>query len=322
MPTTGESNRDGPLVIIAGGGGFLGSAIARNFETRGWRVLTLGLGAPHGVTGRRVTHHEGLISRDLFAAAARQAGQPDIVIHSAGGASVGRSWEDPRGDFQLSVASTAEILDFIRQDAPGARLLLVSSAAVYGNQPKDVLSESDPAVPLSPYGLHKHVCEQLVMGETRMNGTAASIVRLFSIYGEGLRKQILWDILSRTRAAPGEPLELWGSGEETRDFLHAEDAAELIARAAGAAVPGKVRLFNGASGTAISVRDLAGQLLKAADLSVPLVFNGKTREGDPVHLRADPAYASSSLGFQPSVSLASGLKRYADWFNRESESEA
>ena len=322
MPTTGESNRDGPLVMIAGGGGFLGSAIARNFEARGWRVLTLGLGAPHGVTGRRVTHHEGLISRDLFAAAARQTGQPDIVIHSAGGASVGRSWEDPRGDFELSVASTAEILDFIRQDAPGARLLLVSSAAVYGNQPKEVLSESDPAVPLSPYGLHKHVCEQLVMGEARMNGTAASIVRLFSIYGEGLRKQILWDILSRTRAAPGEPLELWGSGEETRDFLHAEDAAELIARAAGAAVPGQVRLFNGASGTPISVRDLAGQLLQAADLSVPLVFNGKTREGDPVHLRADAAYASSSLGFQPSVSLASGLKRYADWFNRKSERAA
>jgi UDP-glucose 4-epimerase len=308
--------------MIAGGGGFLGSAIARNFAKRGWRVLTLGLGAPHGVSGLPVTHHEGLISRDLFAAAAKQAGQPDIVIHSAGGASVGRSWEDPRGDFELSVASTAEILDFIRQDAPSARLLLVSSAAVYGNQPKAVLSETDPAVPLSPYGLHKHVCEQLVMGEARMNGTAASIVRLFSIYGEGLRKQILWDILSRTRAAPGEPLELWGTGEETRDFLHAEDAAELIVRAAGAAVPGKVRLFNGASGTPISVRDLAGQMIQTAGLSVPLVFNGRTREGDPLHLRADASYASSSLGFRPTVSLALGLKRYADWFNRKSEREA
>lgn len=322
MPTIGESNGDGPLVMIAGGGGFLGSAIARNFAKRGWRVLTLGLGAPHGVSGLPVTHHEGLISRDLFAAAAKQAGQPDIVIHSAGGASVGRSWEDPRGDFELSVASTAEILDFIRQDAPSARLLLVSSAAVYGNQPKAVLSETDPAVPLSPYGLHKHVCEQLVMGEARMNGTAASIVRLFSIYGEGLRKQILWDILSRTRAAPGEPLELWGTGEETRDFLHAEDAAELIVRAAGAAVPGKVRLFNGASGTPISVRDLAGQMIQTAGLSVPLVFNGRTREGDPLHLRADASYASSSLGFRPTVSLALGLKRYADWFNRKSEREA
>nr|WP_300998578.1 NAD-dependent epimerase/dehydratase family protein [Hyphomonas sp.] len=309
------------MVVIAGGGGFLGSAIARQYIAHGWRVVTLGLGGPTGQTGRQVVHHEGLISRDLLSAAMRQNGKPNLVIHSAGGASVGRSWEDPRGDFELSVASTAEILDFLRQEGKGASLLLVSSAAIYGNQHKTTLSETDPAMPVSPYGLHKHICEQLIMGEARMTGLATAIVRLFSVYGEGLRKQILWDILNRAPANSEAAMELWGHGGETRDFLHADDAADLIRRAAAAARPGETCIFNGASGRPVSVRDLAAQLLKIAGHETKLVFNGRHREGDPEHLCANPARSFTELGFRPGIQLGEGLKRYVEWFIRQSGPE-
>lgn len=319
MPTTGENSVSPGLVMIAGGGGFLGTATARLMASQGWKVVTLGLGAPQGAFVRegRVHHAEGLIQRQLFHSAVAEHGKPDVIIHAAGGASVGRSWDDPRGDFNLSVGSTVEILDFIREEAPGARLVLVSSAAVYGNQGKPRLSESDPCAAMSPYGLHKHVCEELVTGEARMNGLDVSIVRLFSIYGEGLRKQILWDIMRRVTADPETTLELWGSGEETRDFVHVDDAAAILATLSATRGDGKVRLFNGGSGTAIRVRDLASMLVSAAGYETSLTFNGKARSGDPQHLVADAGHLRGALGFSPEVSLKAGLKRYADWYKTQ-----
>ena len=320
MTTTGGNSGSPGLVMIAGGGGFLGTATARLMASQGWKVVTLGLGAPQDafVRAGNVHHAEGLIQRQLFHAAMADHGKPDVIIHAAGGASVGRSWDDPRGDFNLSVGSTVEILDFIREEAPETRLVLVSSAAVYGNQGKDRLSESDPCEAMSPYGLHKHVCEELVTGEARMNGLDVSIVRLFSIFGEGLRKQLLWDIMRRVSADPETTLDLWGSGDETRDFVHVDDAAAILATlSAKPGGKGTVRLFNGGSGTAISVRELASMLVKAAGYDTPLSFNGKARSGDPVNLVADATHLRGDLGFSPKVSLEAGLKRYADWFKTQ-----
>ena len=316
MAITGSNNDQAPLAMIAGGGGFLGSATAARFVAAGWRVTTLGLGAPHGALADNVSHHEGLLQRGLFSAAAEQDGAPDLIIHAAGGASVGRSWEDPRGDFELSVGSTVEILDFIREEAQGTHLVLVSSAAVYGDHAGGRLSETAPTRPVSPYGLHKQVCEQLAIGESRMTGLGVSIVRLFSIYGDGLRKQILWDILNRVTRAPDQAIELWGTGDETRDFLHVDDAAGLIQRLAETREPASARTFNGGTGLALSVRALAEQLIKAAGLNVPVTFNGKVRSGDPRDLVSDPERIVRGLGFAPTVSLEQGLKRYVDWFER------
>ena len=90
--------------------------------------------------------------------------------------------------------------------------------------------------------------------------------------------------------------------------------ATLSARPGG---KGTVRLFNGGSGTAISVRELASMLVKAAGYDTPLSFNGKARSGDPVNLVADATHLRSDLGFAPKVSLEAGLKRYADWFKTQ-----
>ena len=305
--------------MIAGGGGFLGSATARTLLSRGWKVVTLGLGAPprsKWTDTPRLSHVEGLLERQLFSKAANDHGRPDVVIHAGGGASVGRSWEDPRGDFNLSVGSTVEILDFIRSESPDSRLVLVSSAAVYGNSGLPRLSETDSCAPVSPYGLHKHVCEQLAIGEARMRELDVSIIRFFSIYGENLRKQILWDIMSRVNADPDAPLELWGDGDETRDFLHVDDAARILTRLAETSGGGKVRVYNGGSGQAISVRDLAANLIKAAGRHAELTFNGKARSGDPRHLVANAEYLIGDLGFVPMVSMSEGLKRYADWYRQ------
>jgi UDP-glucose 4-epimerase len=300
-------------VIVAGGGGFLGSRICDAFLERGWRVVSVGIGAPIGLR-EGASHHEGLVTRELLSAASQAHGAPDLIVHAAGGSSVGQSWESPRSDFDLSVGSTAEILDFVRHAMPRPRLTLISSAAVYGDIGSRSLSEDDPCLPMSPYGAHKRVCEELVLAEGRMSGIGVAVVRFFSLFGNGLRKQILWDVLRRTSLAPGEALELWGDGQETRDFLHVQDAARLIFLASAAIVPGQSRVYNGASGAPVSIRNLATLLLQQAGLPVDLKFNGMRRAGDPLHLTASVTRARNELGFEPVVSLDEGLSAYVAWF--------
>jgi UDP-glucose 4-epimerase len=300
-------------VFVAGGGGFLGGSICAAFLQKGWQVVSIGLGRPV-IAGEGLHHHEGLVTRQLLSAAAQAHGSPALVVHAAGGSSVGQSWESPRSDFDLSVGSTAEILDFMRSEAPFARLTLVSSAAVYGNVSVGMIGEDAPCLPVSPYGAHKRVCEELVLAEGRMSGIGIGIVRFFSLFGNGLRKQILWDVMRRASQSQGRALELWGDGMETRDFLHVEDAARLIFLAGTTVEAGQSRIFNGASGRAVSVKELVELLLQQAGIAAELQFNGKQRVGDPRHLTADVSRAQVELGFGPRVTLLDGLSRYASWF--------
>lgn len=314
MPTIGENNVNPSHVMIAGGGGFVGARTAALFLDKGWRVTTLGLGSHPENNARGVNHVEGLLLSDLFQSASRLYGEPDVIIHAAGGASVGRSWDDQKGDFDLSVGSTLEILEFIRHLGTNPHLILISSAAVYGNLGDNPRLETDICKPVSPYGLHKYVCEELVRGEARMHGLNVSIVRFFSLYGDGLRKQLLWDVTQRLSANPDETLELWGQGHETRDFLYIDDAANLLFTVADIKKGTETIVLNGATGEATSVRDLVSQLMAAGGWNVDMVFNGKARVGDPIHLCADITQ-TRKFGFTPSVSLNRGLSTYVNWIN-------
>jgi UDP-glucose 4-epimerase len=241
-------------------------------------------------------------------------GAPDAIIHCAGGASVARSLEDPAGDFERTVMSTLRVLDFMRTHAPGARLVFLSSAAVYGATNVEPLSEDLLKRPMSPYGEHKAMAEDHVHNSAAQFGLSATTLRLFSVYGPGLRKQLLWE-LSRRALAGEDPLTLFGTGEERRDFIAVEDAAELIARAANpAAQPPAV--MNGGTGRATSVRELAEGLLAALGSEADVRFNGETKAGDPTTLVADTSRAHA-FGFTPAVTLEQGLADYAAWARRE-----
>ena len=137
-------------------------------------------------------------------------------------------------------------------------------------------------------------------------------MRFFSIYGPGLRKQLLWELAGRAAAGP-EAITLSGRGDEARDFLFVHDAVRLVAGLAGlerGAAPGVV---NGGTGEAVTVRRAAQTLCRALGLQTRIEFSGAVREGDPKSLVADPAVAQA-LGFTPEVSLDAGLARFAAWF--------
>jgi UDP-glucose 4-epimerase len=136
---------------------------------------------------------------------------------------------------------------------------------------------------------------------------------VFSAYGEGLRRQILWDICRK--AIREDVVSLDGTGLETRDFVHAADVAEAVAIVAHhAAFAGET--FNVGTGLETSVGELARLLVGSLGVDREIRFSGLTRVGDPRNWRADIS-ALRRLGFEPAVSIKAGAAAYAAWAERE-----
>ncbi len=303
------------IAFVTGAGGFIGRHVASAFLRRGWRVGGFGYHAPPADVALDLLSPQewliGPVGRDTLARAARETGRPEIVIHAAGGATVGASLGDPAEDFARNVESTRESLAFLRSHAPEARFVFLSSAAVYGAVDDAYIEEDAPYAPVSPYGEHKRLAEELIVEASAAWDLDAAIGRFFSVYGPGNRKQLVWDAASRL-AAGARQLTLAGTGDETRDFLYVDDAVRMIGILSGlerAAVPDVV---NCGGGVAVTVREAVERLCSALDVEAEIVFTGVERTGDPKRLVSRPTLANR-LGFSPTISLAEGLGRYARW---------
>jgi UDP-glucose 4-epimerase len=246
-------------------------------------------------------------------------GLPDVVVHLAGGSAVGPSFTQPAEDFDRSVATASQLAEWLRLHAPRSRLVMASSAAVYGAGHAGPISETAACAPYSPYGFHKRMAELLLESYARNFGLQVAIVRFFSVYGPGLRKQLLWDACTRL-ARDGDRLTLGGSGDELRDWLHVTDAARLLSWAAtraGADAP----VFNGGTGVATPVRDIAQRLCQGWLPDRAQAFSGQARAGDPACLVADMARVQAA-GFSPERGWQDGIDQYVAWFRAQQQADA
>ncbi len=298
---------------ITGADGFIGRHLGHLLVGRGSHVCGLGFqdGGPTG----GVPYADwavGGIDHDLLDGLAARQPTPDIIFHLAGGSSVGASFANPFGDFGNTVVSTATVLDWMRVAAPRARLVQISSAAVYGSGHAGAIGEDAVKQPYSPYGAHKLAAEMLCRSAADNFGTDFVVVRPFSIFGAGLRKQLLWDCCTRLAAGP-TALELGGTGEELRDWLHVGDLATTLARVA----EGDVRagtVLNAGTGNAVPVRTIVNWVVEAFGVSgLPVIFSGQSRPGDPTQLVADVSRAGA-LGMMPPADPRAAVEAYVAWF--------
>lgn len=284
-----------PVALVTGAAGFIGAHVLRGLERAGWQALACGRGTALPQ-----------ISVDALATLPELA----LVVHCAGGSSVAKSVAAPLDDFTDSVPPLAHVFEHVRRRAPAAKVVLLSSAAVYGDARTFPIAETSPLAPISPYGCHKLMGEQLCASYGRNYGVSSAILRLFSVYGPGLRKQLLWDACQKARR--GER-RFAGSGHEVRDWLHIDDAVALILATAAVASPA-VPVLNGGTGVATSVAAVVTQLFAALASSAGAPeFVGTGRVGDPARYIADITQARA-LGWSPSVSIADGVAEYVRWF--------
>jgi len=307
-----ELERRSRVALVTGAHGAVGRYVSRLLASDGWYVAGLGHGGWKGTSAADWgigAWCEGDVSPVELA---RLCLRPDLIVHCAGSGAVGASMHEPYSDFSRTVTTTAVILEFIRVNCPEAVLVYPSSAAVYGIAERLPIAEDSALHPTSPYGVHKRCAEDLVVGHARLFGIRAAVVRLFSVYGEHFRKQLLWDACHRIC---DNETTFSGTGSETRDFLHVSDAARLLvasARHASAACP----IANGGSGISVSIERVLTELFELLGRSSKPSFDGKQRSGDPRDYQADITMATG-WGWSPKINLSEGLRGYVDWYLRE-----
>lgn len=299
-------------VLITGAHGFIGQYLAKIYAASGF--LVYGIGHGHWVQDDLVRlgfecWHTADITIDSLVT---YGGDPDIIVHCAGSGSVPFSVAHPYQDFARTVNATATVLEYMRIYCPNAILIYPSSAAVYGSVDTLPIVESIELRPTSPYGAHKVMAEQICHSYASQYNLAVVIVRLFSIYGEGLKKQLLWDACCKM--AKGNFI-FFGTGNELRDWLHIEDAARLLMLSSSLAST-KCPVFNGGSGVGVTVRDVLAHLMQNLGYFEPLVFSGLAKTGDPPGMQADMSRLAR-LDWSPQIDLREGMQRYVDWFKEE-----
>lgn len=305
-------------VLITGAHGFIGKHLARWLSRQGHQVAGIGHGIWPTAEAWGVSHWlNGDIQSGNLRLLQQTGGTPDVVYHLAGGSSVGVAIANPREDFFRTVATTAELLDWLRMDAPDARLVAVSSAAVYGAGHDGPIAEDAALTPYSPYGHHKRIMEELCRSYAASYGLRVTIARLFSVYGAELKKQLLWDLCTRI-AAGARPLMLGGSGQELRDWTDVHDVVRALDVLAAEACP-EVAVVNVGTGAGRSVRHIATNVARhwsLADAADALQFSGQSRPGDPFSLIAN-ASALNALGFAWEIPVDDGLAAYVQWFKSQ-----
>lgn len=297
-------------VLVTGGAGFLGRAVAREYQRSGGHVTGIGHGRWTPGEAMAAGYNSWHTADISITTLSRLDGEFDIVIHCAGNGSVPYSMAHPLDAFNQTVQTTADVLEFCRTRSTPPLLIYPSSAAVYGAAADQPLSESAPSNPVSPYGYHKRMAEDLLATYAVHHGVRVAAIRFFSIYGAGLAKQLLWDAANKLSAG-ARSIAFWGTGEETRDWIHVADAARLIVHVARHTETFTV--INGGSGRRVTVREALSTLRDELGSRTEITFNGSVRPGDPRFYHADMTLATK-LGWSPAVRLRDGFREYAQWF--------
>jgi UDP-glucose 4-epimerase len=300
------------MILVTGGGGFIGSHIARALLAAGEQVRIL----DDFSSGRRtnLANLDGEIElvegdlRDADAVASAVTGC-DLVFHEGAVPSVPRSVADPRTSIAVGVTGTLNVL-LAARDAGVRRVVFASSSSVYGDTPEMPKHEEMKPRPLSPYAISKLSAEQLCGVFTRLYGLETVALRYFNVFGPNqdpasAYAAVIPKFIAAVRA--GDRPTIFGDGEQTRDFTYIDNVVDANLRASRAPdAAGKV--FNIASGRAISVNrmlELVGEYLglpAEADYADP-------RPGDIKHSLADIEAARSVLGYEPTITFEEGLRR-------------
>jgi UDP-glucose 4-epimerase len=303
------------MMWVTGANGFIGRHLVRVLKDRGHAVHGIGHGAIEVLDRERVgltTWLNGEIDAANLNALADKSGLPSTVFHMAGGSSVGWSIAQPFEDFSRTVCSTARLLEWLRGSAPKCRLIVASSAAVYGAEHRGPISEDAKPFPMSPYGQHKLMMEQLCRSYADTFGLTSTVARLFSVYGPRLRKQLLWDICSRLLGGE-RTLVIGGTGAEVRDWIDVRDAARLFAKIAEVPQRESYQVINCGSGLGTTVAEMTAMLVTRWGGNIVVGFSGAPRPGDPFSLLADDAKLRR-LPFDWQIPVAEGLADYVSWF--------
>jgi len=303
-----------PCIWITGAHGFIGRNLAHYLNSAGHIVVGLG----HGSWPEAQATHCGLsswlngeIDASNLTQLLDQFGPPHIVYHLAGGSAVGPSFKHPLEDFRRTVDTTARLFDWIYRNSQDTKVVCVSSAAVYGSGHSSNIDEEAKISPFSPYGYNKAMMEIVCQSYAVNFQLSVAIVRLFSVYGQGLKKQLIWDLCNLLNSGR-QKLILGGTGREIRDWIHISEVVRLLDIVSNSCSPA-CPVINGGTGLGTNIASISKVVNQVWGTDTDIAFNNQPRVGDPEFLVAD-IHRARSVGFNPQKKLVDGIKETINWF--------
>jgi len=308
------------IYLITGGAGFIGSHVVESLLTSGDQVRVF----DNFTTGKRDNLPDGfsnleVIDGDIRDREAVRKAMRGVskVVHLAALVSVPESIAHPDLCFDINAQGTQIVLDEARR-AGVRKVVLASSAAVYGDNMHLPLAESERAIPLSPYGLDKLYAEQLGKTYQGLYGINVTALRFFNVFGPrqdpGSSYSGVISIFMQ-RMLAGERVSIFGDGQQTRDFVYVKDVIAAIMLALSHQDRG-FYCFNVGRGMQVSVCELYRQLcaLIGTDMAVDFL---PSRAGDIVASEADISAISELLDYAPSCDLQQGLAETVTWYREQ-----
>jgi len=306
-------------VLVTGGAGFIGSNIVKKLVETGNSVKVL----DNFMSGYRsnldlfpsVKIIEGDV-RDKNAVEKAMEGV-EVVFHLAASVGNKRSIDYPVTDAEINVIGTLNVLEAAR-NAGVRKIVTSSSAGIFGELKILPIREDHPVEPDSPYGCTKLCEEKLSLAYAKLYDIEAVCLRYFNVYGPNQRFDAYGNVIPIFvfRMLRGESINIFGDGEQTRDFVHVDDVVQANIRAAETV--GVSGAFNIASGTRVTINRLAEIILAQGNHSSTII-HGPERPGDVRHSIADLTAANRELGFSPTVGLDEGIREYVNWARGEME---
>jgi UDP-glucose 4-epimerase len=303
-------------VLVTGGAGFIGSHVVEAFTA---------LGAHLTITDTSVERFERNLGHvqpqpamewgdlgELLRAGRLNLADYAVIVHLSGNPYIPPSVENPAYDFDRNLQTTFALLEAVRTlPAQRPAVIYASSAAVYGEPARLPVHESDPLVPISPYGVSKMAAERYLAVYCRLYGLRGASLRFFSVYGPRQRKQVIYDLLVKLTSQP-DRVEIHGDGTQERDFCHVQDVVgALLAVLERAPLRGEA--YNVASGQSRSINDVLRAWCDLLGVQPQVAYSGAIRPGetDKWSVSID---ALRALGYAPQVRFEDGLRGILDWY--------
>lgn len=292
-------------ILITGGAGFIGSHLATALKAdNSVKILDSSIPA-----NQSTPDNVELIEADIRDAQAVNAAieGTDVVFHQAALVSVSASIQNPKQSHSINATGTLNVLEAARKY--DARVVVASSAAVYGQPDVTHIPESHPLKPSSPYGLDKLASDHYARLYNDLYGLDTVALRYFNVYGPGQSGGDYTGVIEvfLEQAQDGGPITVHGDGQQTRDFVHVYDVVEANRLAAQTDAVGQA--FNVGTGSAITIRDLAELVRESGGSDAEIVHN-EPREGDIRHSCADISLAREQLGYRPERSIEDELDSF------------
>lgn len=305
--------------MVTGAAGFIGSHLSERLLALGHQVVGIDSFTDYyersckeqNLQGARAHSDFTFEEVDLVEADLRRVLHgASVVYHLAGQPGVRPSWGEHFDRYMRdNVLATQRLLESLK-DMPIDRLVFAGSSSVYGDAEMFPTKETALPRPVSPYGVTKLAAENLVLLYAKNFGLPAVSVRYFTVYGPRQRPDMAFSRFMRA-LVDVEPIEVFGDGEQTREFTYVSDAVEGTIKASEADDVGEI--FNLGGGSRVTINQVLSTLetissLRAVRKTLPAA------PGDPRHTGASINLARERLGWEPRVSLREGLTKQWDWF--------